>query len=258
MIAKAFHVGAFFVFGLGVAVILFTVRVPTPPPEEVFNGSEIRIAVDPGLPPFAFYQNNEVIGVEVDLGHAIANLLGVTAHFHPTSFDGIYDVVTSGTADIAIARIRFNPFRLHEVLYTRPYFNAGLVLVIPRHSAIESMEDIGGKRLAYAFGSDADTEARRWLRRVTPFETRAYEHPNNALDAVRLNHADAALVDAITALIYLREHPTWQAHTIQAITVDPVVIIVDSRKRDIWQHVDKALGDLLKNGDFITILNAWM
>lgn len=256
--ARHLHRAAFILFILGIFLILLTVRVPDPPPSEVFSGSEIRIAVDPGLPPFAFFDDEQVAGVEVDLGRAIGDILGVNVRFHPTSFDGIYDVVTSGTADIAIARVRFNPFRTHEVLYTRPYFNAGLVLVAPTNSDIEGMKDIGGQRLAYAFGSDADTEARRWSRRVATFEKKAYEQPIYALDAVRLNQADAALVDAITARIYLRDHPEWAARTIQAITVDPLSIIVDIRNRDMWRHVDLALGEILREGNFLAILNTWM
>lgn len=256
--ARQLHRLAFVVFAFGLLVIPFTAPQATPAPLKILPDGELRIGVNPGLSPFAFFEDGTVIGIEVDLGRALADALGLNVVFHPTGFDGVYDVVTSGTVDIAIAQVRFNPLRTRDVLYTRAYFNAGLVLVVSPDSNITEIADIGGKALAFAFGSDADTEAQRWSRRVSEFEHQPYELPVYALDAVRLDIADAALVDAITARLYLRDHPDWSGRLVDTVTVDPFSIIVDRRNVDLWRQVDRALKTLLEDQDFYAILDRWM
>lgn len=250
---------AWVVFAAALLIVALTVRAPHLEPEAVFPSGRLRIAVDPGLPPFAFFDaTGEVRGLEIDLGRAIARELDLEPEFHPTGFDAVYDLVTTHTVDIALALVRITPLRMGEVFYTRPYFNAGLVLVTTPDTGITDMADLGNKSLAYAFGSEADTEARRWLRRVEAFDTLPYERPEYALDALRAGDATAALVDAITALLYLREHPGWEAVVAADVTVDPVAVIVSIERGEAWQLIDAALGRILSSGDFNVMLDTWM
>ncbi len=256
-VARILHRLAFAIFTVGLVIIPFTAKPSDSEPINALSTEALRIAVIPGFPPFAYFDSDQVEGIEIDLGMRLGELLGVPVHFHPTGFDGVYDVVTSGTADIAIAQVRFNPLRTQEVLYTRPYYNAGLVLVTPVSSPIHTITDLGGKVVAFAFGSESDTELTRWSRRVSLFERAPYELPAYALDAVRLGTADAALVNATSAGIYQRNNPDWPMHIIHAITVDPFSIIVDRRNEVLWKHVDEALSEILDSGEFQMILNDW-
>jgi ABC-type amino acid transport substrate-binding protein len=172
------------------------------------------------------------------------------------SFDGLYDSLKADQADLVIAMLTIDSMRSADVLYTRHYFNAGLVLVSPPDQVISKMDDLAGHSLAYEFGSNADALARRWLRRIAPFETRPYELPAYALDAVRLGEADAALVDRIAARLYLREHQ-WQAH-LNTVTNNWYPIAVPSNQPARWEALDKALKALDENGTLDQIIDRWL
>jgi ABC-type amino acid transport substrate-binding protein len=118
------------------------------------------------------------------------------------------------------------------------------------------MEQLAGHALAYEFGSNADALARRWLRRIAPFETQPYELPNHALDAVRIGSADAALVDSISARLYLREH-NWQAN-LSTITNNwyPIAVPIDEVAR--WEALNKALRALDQDGTLDRIIDEWL
>jgi ABC-type amino acid transport substrate-binding protein len=119
------------------------------------------------------------------------------------------------------------------------------------------MEEMPGHKLAYEFGSEADTEARTWLRRVLPFETRPYETPRDALDAVRLGDADAALVDAVSARLYLRAHTDWSA-TSHYVTDNLYAVATQSRRPEISVAINDALQALLDNDTLNQIINRWL
>jgi ABC-type amino acid transport substrate-binding protein len=138
-----------------------------------------------------------------------------------------------------------------------PYFDNGLVLVSPAAAPIADMRAISGHSLAYAFGSQADGETRRWLRRLRAFETRPYETARIALDSVRLKDADGALVEMIEARMYQREHPGWHA-ALAPITHVPYVAAVRIDRARLAEAIDAALVTLNISGVLDALIARWL
>ncbi|MCB9451977.1 MAG: amino acid ABC transporter substrate-binding protein [Anaerolineaceae bacterium] len=243
------------------AGVLFTLRWnaierPGPPLKEVFPYGELRIGVDASYPPFAVATADDLFGLDIDLGKALAENIGIPVRFVNMGFDGLYDSLRADQVDIVISALRVDPGRLGDVRYTTSYFNAGLVLV-SSNPAIQTMEDLPGYALAYEFGSDADIQAKHWLRRVQPFATRPYETPAYALDAVRLGEADAALTDAVSALLYLRQYPEWNAHY-TAVTDEWYAIASRIDKWTLWATVEGGLQTLIQDGTLEALIRRWL
>lgn len=250
---------ALIIIGTGIILALFIVPrlpQPEPTPPELFPYGEMRIVVDASNPPFAVATADDLFGLEIDLGRALGEYFKMPVRFINMSFDGLYDSLKADQADLVIAALTIDSLRTADVLYTRPYYNAGLVLVSPSDQPLQSMRNLAGHSLAYEFGSNADALARRWLRRIAPFETQPYELPAHALDAVRLGAADAALVESTAAHIYLREH-IWQAH-LNSVTNNwyPVAVPINQPAR--WRALDNALRALDENGTLAQIINRWL
>jgi polar amino acid transport system substrate-binding protein len=232
-------------------------RHGTPPPlDELFPVGEIVIGVDGSFAPFASVGvDGALVGLDIDLGRALGERIGLPVRFVNMGYDGLYDSLESGQVDLLISALVVDPLRTADVYYTWAYFNAGLVLVSA--TEIDSMRDLPGRSLAYEYGSTADSEARLWLRRIAPFESRPYETPQHALDAVRLGHADAALVDATTARLYLREHAAWSADYVQ-VTASLYSAAVRIDRRWLWRLVNREMLALLNDGTIDALLMRWL
>ncbi|MEP7290967.1 MAG: ABC transporter substrate-binding protein [Chloroflexota bacterium] len=226
------------------------------PPRDLFPYGELRVGVDPSSPPFAaFAEDGSLFGQEIDLAHALGTQLDLPVRFVPLGFDGLYDALKTDQADALIASLSIDLTRLRDVHYSQPYFNAGLVLV--SENEIRQMEDLPGHSVAYEFGSEADSEARTWLRRILAFETRPYERPTDALDAARLGDADAALVDSVSARLYLRDRPEWQPHT-RVVTDNLYAVATQSRRPEISVAIHDALQTLMDDGTLEKLIAQWM
>jgi polar amino acid transport system substrate-binding protein len=244
------------------ATILFLIRWnaierPGPPVRELFPYGEMRIGVDASNPPFAVATTDDLFGFEIDLGYALGEEMDIPVRFVNMGYDGLYDSIRADQVDLVISTLTMDPLRTNDVRYTQPYFDAGLVLVSAENRPISAMSALSGHSLAYEFGSDADSEARLWQRRIQPFETRPYELPQYALDAVRLGDADAALVDATSARLYLRDHRAW-AVQFQYVTSIPYAIALRINRWNTWERVSLALQALADNGTLENILQRWL
>ncbi|GAB4509256.1 MAG: transporter substrate-binding domain-containing protein [Anaerolineae bacterium] len=240
--------------GLVVAVRWGDVLPAQTPP---FPLRELRIGVDASLPPFAYVVGDELVGLEIEIGRALGAELGLPVRFVNIGIDGLVDALLTGQVDVLLSAFVAEPWRTGDVIYTRPYFDAGLVLLSLAESPVATMRDLPGQALAYEYGSLADNEARLWLRRIPAFETRPYELPDVALDAVRLGEADAALVDAVTACLYLADYPTWSVSR-QYVTHQQLVMAVDLHRGTTFQAIDRALGRIMARGVVDGLLQAWL
>lgn len=243
------------------AGILFLIRWnaierPGPPIRELFPYGEMRVGVDASNPPFAVATADDLFGLEIDLGYALGAEIGVPVRFINMGYDGLYDSIRNDQVDMVISTLTMDPLRTNDVRYTQPYFDAGMVLVSASGNPIVAMSDLSGHRLAYEFGSDADSSARLWLRRIQPFETRPYELPRYALDAVRRGDADAALVDATSARLYLRDHREWSVQ-MSYVTSIPYAIALRINRWNTWERVSLALQALSDDGRLENILEKW-
>lgn len=253
-------IGAIWVWMLGGA--LFALRWsaivrPPPPGKALFPYGEMRVGVDASYPPFAVATSDSLFGLDIDLARALAEELAIPARFVNLGYDGLYDALRTDQVDVLISALIINPVRREDVIYSQPYFDAGLVLVHDEDSGIESMSDKPGRTLAIEFGSLGQTEAERWLRRVLPFDVLPYELPEYALDAVRLGDADAALVDSIAARLYLREHVDWQPR-LTPVTSVPFAIATRIDRGDRAAVLGAALQALIEDGTLQAIIRRYL
>jgi polar amino acid transport system substrate-binding protein len=245
-----------------IAAALFALRwnlvYRTIPPRELFPYDEMRVGVDASYPPFATATQTDLFGLDIDLARAIGMELNIPVRFVNLGFDGLYDALYTDQVDVLISALPMDMARQDRVIYSRPYFNAGLVLVTKTDgSPLFTIEQLAGHRLAYEFGSLAHSEADQWARRILPFEARPYELHTHALDAVRLGEADAAIVDSVAAGEYRQQHPDWssqQSHVTDLLFA--VAIRIDRPQQAA--AIDHALNVLFEHGEIEAIIARWL
>jgi ABC-type amino acid transport substrate-binding protein len=238
--------------------ILFYEWLASLPPsrEEAFPQGVMVVGVDASFPPFAVDNGEGLYGLDIDLANALGAEMGIPVRFVNMGYDGLYDAVIDGQVDVVISALLVNPARTQEVRYTRPYFDNGLTLITDVDSPIDRMAHLPLYSLALEYGSAAQAQARFWLRQLEPFDVLPYELPQYALDAVRLGHADAALVDTTSYYLYQSEHPDWQSEENRYDNAFYSIAIRIDRD-ETWYWVDKSVESLQANGRLAEIIDRW-
>lgn len=224
---------------------------------EAFPLGEMRVGVDASFPPFAIDTGTDLFGLDIDLATAIGEEIGMPVRFVNMGYDGLYDSLISEQVDVVISALLINPVRMQDIRYTRPYFDNGLILVEEPDTEIIVMADLPGYAVAYEYGSVANSVVRQWQRRLDAFNNHPYELPEYALDAVRLDEADAALVNTTSYRLYRQQYPDWQAET-HRVSNAFFAIAVSIRHEARWKWVDAALGTLQQDGRLQAIIDKWL
>ena len=226
--------------------------------ERVQAAGVLRVGLDPTYPPFEVDDGSGVHGLDVDLAKAIANDLGLDVQFVYFGYDGLYDALATEQVDVLISALVIIPERTRDFSYSEPYFDAGEILIVPAdNETINSMEDLGGHTLAVELGSLGHVEATEWAKRVVDLEIRPFPTADEALTAVQQGNADAALTDAISGRLFLRENDGLKRLP-QSVTVEPFALVVRSEDRQLLTVLNQSLDTLQQSGQLDQIENEWL
>jgi ABC-type amino acid transport substrate-binding protein len=220
----------------------------------------LRVGMDASFPPFAsITPDGALAGLDVDLAWEISERLGFQPRFVPNlPYDGLYDALTADHVDVVISALPVDPSRTEDYAYSRPYFDAGQVLVVGTgQEEIASVSDLGGRRLAVVLGTVGDREGRRWARRLAGLVVIQYRTPREALQAVVQGETEAALVDHVSALDAMADE--------DGLTTvgDPVIEVpyACAMRRDSVQLLDavnEALAAMEDDGTMEALIAKWL
>lgn len=210
----------------------------------------LRVALDPSFPPFEFVdETNQSSGLDVDLARALAEQLGVEAHFVTTTYDGLYDALIVGRADVIISALYPDPTRTRDFVFSTPYFNAGEMLVAPLDAGITGPADLAGRRVAVVFGTDGHMAALEWEATLAIYQSAA-----EALTALAAGEVEAAVVDGVTA----RAAAKSALLLTLLVTDEPYVIAARREDAALIDRFDAILDTLRGDGTLETLLDRWI
>lgn len=217
----------------------------------------LRVGLDPSYPPFEFYSGTELQGIDVDLATAVSTELGIESEFVLFGYDGLYDALGTRQVDVLISGMVIIPERDRDFSYSTPYFNAGELLIIPNDEAeISTMRDLNGRSLAVELGAQGHVEATIWQKNMSNLTILPQETGDAALTAVLEGQADAALVDAITARLFLGMHEGLTSVE-DPVTVDPFTIVVNEEDKQLLDILNQTLEKIEASGKLNQILQKW-
>ncbi|WP_420643079.1 ABC transporter substrate-binding protein [Candidatus Leptofilum sp.] len=226
--------------------------------ERVQAAGVLRVGLDPTYPPFEVDDGRGVYGLDVDLAKAIASDLGLDVQFVYFGYDGLYDALATEQVDVLISALVIIPERTRDFAYSEPYFNAGEILIVPAdNTTIETMEDLGGQTVAVELGSLGHVEATEWAKRVEGLEIITFSTADEAITAVQQNNAHAALTDAISGRLFLRENDGLKRLP-ESVTVEPFALVVRSEDEQLLTTLNKSLINLEQTGQLSQIMSEWL
>ncbi len=218
---------------------------------------DLYVGLDPNYPPFTEWTPDQIEGIEADIAREIGGRMGVKTSILIMGYDGLYDSLYTGYVDMIISGLHIDPAYQEWVYYTRPYYDAGQILVSRADAPVDTMRELDGKTVAVELASAGDLTALRWTRRLHALAIRRYLLPDEAMHAVQTGEVDAALVDTISAHLYLTHHADLR---MAPKTTVPNGYVIALRKANfrLSEEVDQALADMIADGTLNAIITRWL
>ncbi|MCI8372071.1 MAG: ABC transporter permease subunit [Lachnospiraceae bacterium] len=100
------------------------------PKGQTYENGKLIMSTNAAFPPYEFYENNQITGLDVDMATALADKLHRKLEVIDTKFESIISDVQTGKADIGAAGMTVTEDRLKNIDFTESYTTSKQVIIV--------------------------------------------------------------------------------------------------------------------------------
>ena len=206
------------------------------------------LATEAGFAPYEYYDNGEIVGVDIDIAREIADELGMKLEIKDVAFDSIINEVKTGKSDIGAAGISHTEERAREVDFTIDYMESRQVLIVRKGSSIQKPKQLKNEKIAVQLGSVGDsylTEKYPSVRLVREKKFLA------AIQDLKDNKVDGVVMDEVPAKELIDDNLVILS---DALVTDHYGMIVEKGNTELLNQANTIIRKLQDEGKIDKIL----
>ena len=208
------------------------------------NSNELIMVTEAGFAPYEYYENSEVVGVDVDIAREIAKEMGKTLVIKDIAFDSIINEVKTGKADFGAAGISYSGERAKNVDFSINYAVSKQVVIVKNDSSITDINSIGNKKIAVQLGSVADTFVTDEYDEATIVRQKKYLA---AIEDLKVGKVDCVVMDELPAKEIVNSNTGIKILN-GALTNDSYGMVVKKGNKELLEVINKVLNRLSSDG----------
>lgn len=240
-------------------------------PNTVRAKGTLVIAEDPSYAPDEFTEpdSGQVIGMDIDLGKAIGQVLGLKVQFKNTTFDGIVPGLGAHRYDLGMSSLTDTAKR-EEVVDFVTYYKAGTSIMVQKCNpeGINSFTDLCGKKVGAENGTiqidqlrkpDSDGSIVKQCTKAgkKPPAAKGFPKQTDANSALQASRIEAYIADSPVVDYALKKTTGVFQKAGSAKGVAPYGVAVPKDSGTMKNAVASALRVLMKNGTYDKIVANW-
>ena len=233
-------------------------------PEKIASKGRLVFGMDASYPPMEFLApgGSKIIGMDADIGTAIAQVLGLKPVQENMGFDAIITGMMANRYDIGLSAFTDTPERQQVVDFVN-YYNAGQAFYVKAGSALTftSTESLCGSTVAVQAGTVEVDEAKEASTSCTEagkkaVAVRSFPDQNSVSLAVSSGRADVGFADSPVVGYLLASTRGMFQESGGIINSAPYGIAVP-KGSSLARAVQTALKVLIANGTYGVIMEKW-
>jgi len=205
-------------------------------------------------PPFEFVADGKLTGFDVDLANELGRRMGVKIEWTIIDFKGIIAALVAKRTDILITAMTRTPDRAKQVLFSEPYYNAGIGAAVLKTSGIKTPEDLKNKTVGLQIGSSGERYTKTELKDYVS-NVKLYDDFVLAVNDLKNKRVDAVINPLPTLRYNTKSHPditvteTWNQ--------SDVGINARQDDADLMAEINKHLAAMKADGFLASIDKKW-
>jgi polar amino acid transport system substrate-binding protein len=223
--------------------------------EKVKKAKKIVVAVDDTYPPMEFRdENNKLVGMDIDMGNALAKKMGIEIQFVSTSWDGIFMGLKSKKYDAVISSVSMTDERKKSMTFFGPYIHGGQVISVKTgNTTIKSSDDLKDKIVGVQISTTGEDVAKK-IPGIKQIKT--YDKITDAYNDLIIGRTDAVIVDNVVANYYKQKKSGFDVLS-EDLTDEPFGIAFRKEDTDLKAEFEKAYKEIKADGTMTKISEKW-
>lgn len=233
-------------------------------PDSIRKAGTLRLSVNAIYPPMEYKDpaTGKLVGVDIDLGEAIAGKLGLTVTWSESAFEQLIPSLQTGRTDFILSGLSDLPPRRESMDFI-DYMRSGAQFYVLASSPVQAQPDLCGKRVGTSRSTSFPAEIKRWSDasceaagrpavQVVPAESTA-----DARGQLKQGRIDAAVQGMETLPYVMGLEPGTFRPIGSAISTNYQGIAFRKADTALRDAVAETLGGLIADGTYGRIMARW-
>ncbi len=249
---------------LAVAVMLMGVVLASsvsagPVIDRILSKKELVLGTSGTYPPLTFRAKDGTIkGLDVDLGKAVATVMGVKLRVVRLPFDQLIPALEKGRIDMIISCMTITPQRNLRVAFVGPYFVSGQSVLTSREKAASITSPADINRPDFVVAVPRGTTSEMIVTRMLPKAKAVVAgSADEALDMVLKGSVTGMLADYPTCAVAALRYKDKGLGITAPFGYEPLGIAVRSKDPLMVNMLQNFLGLIRKGGELDIMTKRW-
>ncbi len=217
----------------------------------------LTMATNAAFPPYEYYENETIVGIDAEIAAAIADKLGMALVIDDIDFDAIIPAVMGGKADFGMAGMTVTPERQQNVNFSETYAIGVQAIIVKEGSEITSIDDFLADGATYKVGVQEATTGDIYISgdlgeqaedRVLRFKKGA-----DAVEALKTGKVDCVIIDNEPAKAFVAANEGLVILD-APYTEEEYAICVNLENTELLEKINGALKELIEEGKVAEIV----
>ena len=213
------------------------------------GGSDaLTMATNAEFPPFEYLEGEEIVGADIEIAQAIAEILGRELEITNIDFDAALTGAATGKYDMAVAGITATDDRKQNMNFSDDYYTASQAIIVMADSEIKVADDLEGKTISCQEG----TTGEQYLLE-NEYEIQSFKTGAEAVAALTGGKVDAVVIDNAVAKALSEKQDGATVVLNEALTKEAYAIALQKGNDELTEEINGALDELKSNGKLAEI-----
>ncbi len=203
---------------------------------------KIVLVTEAGFAPYEYYDNGEIVGVDIDIAKEIAKSLDMELEIKDVYFDSIINEVKTGKSDFGAAGISYTEERAKEVNFSIDYMVSKQIMIVKNDSNITGPSDLFDQRIAVQLGSVADSYITEELPNITIVREKKFLA---AIQDLMDDKVDCVVMDEVPAKELINDSLKILP---EALVIDHYGMIVSKDNSELLNKINEVIASLKEEG----------
>lgn len=221
----------------------------------------LKVVTEAGFAPFEFKEkNDEFVGFDMELIRAIGAAEGYKVEISHMGFESLIPALQANKADCAIAGMSINPDRKKAVDFSTPYFNAGLIIAVPKATeGVSKLDDLQGKKIGCQVGTIGADASDSVKAKDPKTEVRVFDNIGEAFMEMEKGGIDAVVNDQAVTAYYIMTTGKDKIKMVGDVfsAEDQYGIAVKKGNAEMLKVINDGLTKIKANGEYDKIYTKW-
>lgn len=220
-----------------------------------------KVGTEPTFPPFdTTDENQNIVGLDMDIMKAIGEDQGFKVEFVNLSFDGLIPALKAGNIDIIAAGMnKEDPERQKQVDFSESYYDSQLfVAVTADNKTIKSIDDLtADMKVAAQTGTTGADKVKELQADGKIKEAVILDGLDTAMMQLINGDVEAVINDKPVTETYMKKQPDKIKMVGEALSAESFGFAVQKGNEELLEKINTGLEHIKEDGTFDKLVDEW-